>query len=68
MLNLSMKWIVSFLSVELAVKDASLLDLEDGMIVKHSGCPKLSWKMLHLFLQNGNSDKSLDFAYYTLLS
>ena len=29
-------------SMELAVEDASLLELEDGMIVKHSGCPKLS--------------------------
>ena len=63
-----MKWIASSESAELAVEDASLLDLEDGMIVKHSGCPKLSWKTLQLFFQNGNSDKSLDFAYSTLLS
>ena len=44
------------------------LDLEDVMIVKHSGCPKLSWKTLQLFLHNGNSNRSLDFAYSSLLS
>ena len=32
--------ITSSMIVELAI--TSLLDLEDGMIVKHSGCPKLS--------------------------
>ena len=42
MLNLSMKWIESSIIEKLAVKDASLLDLEDGMIVKHSGYLKLS--------------------------
>ena len=68
MLNLSVKWITFSTSVELAVEDAFLLDLEDGTIVKHSVCPKLSWKMLQLSLQNGNSDKSLDLAYSTLLS
>ena len=56
------------MSVELAIEDASLLDLEDGVIVKCSGYPKLSLKMLQLFLQNGNSDRSLNFAYNTLLS
>ena len=51
------------------IEDSSLLDFEDDrMIVKCSGCPKLSCKMLQLFLQNGNSDKSLDFVYSTLLS
>ena len=29
-------------SVELAIEDASLMDLMDGMIVKHSVCLKLS--------------------------
>ena len=63
-----MKWITSSVRMELAIEDAYLSDLEDGIIVKHSGCPKLSWKTLQLFFQNGNSDRSLDFAYYTLLS
>ena len=43
------------------------MDLEDGTIVKHSGCLKPSLKMLQLSLQNGNSDRSLDLAYSTLL-
>ena len=69
MLNLSTKWIASSVSVELAIEDSSLLDLEDDrMIVKCNGCLKLSFKTLQLFLQNGNSDKSLDFLYNTLLS
>ena len=38
------------------------------MIVKHSGCPKLSWKTFQLFLRNGNIQRSLDFTYSTLLS
>ena len=42
MLNLSMKGIASFVKAELAIKGASLLDLEDRMIVKHSGHPNLS--------------------------
>ena len=68
MLNLSIKWISFSVSMELAVKDACLLVLEDGMIVKHSECPMLSWKKLHLFLLNRNSDSSLGFTYHTLLS
>ena len=38
------------------------------MIVKHIGCPKLSRKTCQLFLWNRNSDRSLEFAYSTLLS
>ena len=34
--------ITSSASVELAIKDISLLDLVDGTIVKHGGCPDLS--------------------------
>ena len=40
--QLEYKWIASSTSTELAIKDAFLLDLRDRMIVKHSGCPKLS--------------------------
>ena len=42
MLTLSMKLIASSASTELAIEDTSLLDLEDRMLVKHTGCPKLS--------------------------
>ena len=36
MLNLSIKWIESSVGAEIAVKDISLLDLKDGIIVKRS--------------------------------
>ena len=64
----TLKWIASSVSTELAVKDISLLDLEYEMIVKQSRCPKLSWQTLQLSLWNRNIDRSLDFAYCTLLS
>ena len=54
--------------MEVAVEYVLLLDLEDGMIVKHSGCQKLSCKRLQLFLKNGNSDRNLEFANHTFLS
>ena len=68
MLNLSIKWIASSKRAELAIENDSLLNLEDRMIVKHSGYSSLSCKMLQLFLWDRNSDKSLDFAHFTLLS
>ena len=68
MLNLSIKWIASSKRAELAIENDSLLNLEDRMIVKHSGYSSLSCKILQLFLWDRNSDRSLDFAHFTLLS